>query len=339
MLSFFWILAATTVDPVAAPVRAGWHTVERGEGFEDLEIPIDERLEYSVIIDTFLGDLEVGSVTLTSGSEAYNPGLPLGDRDAAPSRDAASMKATELRVGTIQSVARGSYLGYSLHHELDVRHLPQPWPSTIYRDRQMGSEHRQKELKIGVVDGKLSSTYRSDGHCKGCQNPEHFVESAWIWGKPHHCEKCKRADHRVWDPSVTRAIPPGTVDLLSAVYLARMLVRDGGDSMSFPVLDRKKLWDLTVTRGHTKVIEVPKGKFRCAQVQLKTAIPAGEPNDKAGFAGLFGIRGTIRIWMDAATGVPVLISGELPVPVIKDLDLYIKLKSASGTPAGFATAE
>ena len=344
MSTFLPIVAAAAAflsagDQAASPVRAGWHTVDRGEGFEDLEIPLGERLEYVILVDTVFGEVEVGSVTLTTGTEPYNPGLPPGGRagDRTPARDPA--KAAELRVGTITGVARGSYLGYSVEHVLEVRHLPQPWPSAIYRERMKGSEHRQKELKMGVQDGQPKSSYRSDGHCKGCSSPEHFVESAWIWGKPRHCEKCKRAEHRVWDAPRTRSLPPGTVDLLSAVYLARELVREGGMSAAFPVLERRKLWDLTVTRGGTRLIEVPKGKYRCAQVQLRTAVPAGEARDEDGFTGLFGIRGSIRIFMDAATGVPVLITGELPVPVIEDLDLYIKLKSATGTPAGFVPAD
>ena len=349
-------------DPHGAPADEGSPiTIDRGEGFEPIEIPRGEQLEFEVVIDTLLGDLDVGTVTLSSGTVPYNPGLPLAtdakpeDKspppeakppapDAKPPAPGAKPPAPEAKpspkdarrhVGTIQSVARGSYLGYTLHHELDVRHLPQPWPSAIYRDRQSGSENRQRELKFGVLDGKPTSIYRSDGHCKGCSNPEHFVESAWIWGKPHHCEKCKRAEHRNWEATVTREIPAGTVDLLSAVYLARAFVRDGGPSVTFPVIDKKKLWQLTVTRGGTKVIEVPAGKFRCALVQLQTAVPPGEPPDKDGFAGLFGIRGTIKIWMEASTGVPVMITGELPVPVIKTLDLYVKLASSRGTVPGF----
>ncbi len=120
------------------------------------------------------------------------------------------------------------------------------------------------------------------------------------------------------------------------MYLARELVHQGGTTITFPVLDKKKLWDLTVRRGETKEVEVPAGRFRCAQVSLKTAIPPGEPADKDGFTGLFGIRGGIKIFMDAGTGVPVLITGELPVPVIGKLDLYVRLQSYRGTPEGFA---
>ncbi len=338
---------APTAQPTApnvggVPVREeGWVTVDRGDGFDALRIPREEKLEFEVSVDTFLGDISAGSVTLSSGTEAYNRGLPFsggstaGQGTAPKSADKPGSKSDSGIVGWIRSVAEGSYLGYTLHHELEVRHLPQAWPSAIYTDRQSGSENRQRELKIGLLEGKRTLVYRSDGHCKGCSNPQHFIESAWLWAKPHHCEKCKRAEHRVWDPPETRDIPPGTVDLLTAVYLARELVREGRTSSTFPVLDRMKLWDVTIQRGETKSVEVPSGTFRCSSVQLKTAVPPGEKVDKDGFSGLFGIRGTIKIWMEEKSGVPVLISGELPVPVIKHLVVNVKLAAHHGTPPEF----
>ena len=112
-------------------------------------------------------------------------------------------------------------------------------------------------------------------------------------------------------------------------------MRDGAPSSTFPVLDRMRLWSVTVQRGETKSIEVPSGTFRCSSVQLKTAVPPTETPDKDGFSGLFGIRGTITIWFEEKTGVPVMISGELPVPVIKHLDVNVKLAAHHGTPPEF----
>jgi hypothetical protein len=40
--------------------------------------------------------------------------------------------------------------------------------------------------------------------------------------------------------------------------------------------------------------------------------------------------------MDVETGVPVLISGELPVPVLKTLEVNVKLDRFRGTPPKFA---
>jgi hypothetical protein len=317
-----------------AQIARSFLVVDRGAGLDPIEIPRDEQLDFTVEIDLgILGEPSVGRVTLSSGVEPYRPGLPPG----GPGQPGDKAHFEDPRdVGWIRSLARGSYLGYELHHELEARHLPQAWPSVFYRDTQTGSENRRRELKLGVLDGKSSALFRSDGHCKGCSNPEHFVESAWLWGKPHHCEKCKRAEHRVWDEAESRAVPPGSVDLLTAVYLARSLVRAGRSETTFPVVDKLKLWNLTIRRGPFKVIEVPAGRFRCAQVLLETAVPPGEPVDKKGFQGLFGIEGSIKIWMEATTGVPVLIAGELPVPVIRTLDLNIKLSSYRGTVASFA---
>ena len=313
---------------VVAPPPEPPLLVARGEGVDPLEIPRDEELVFAVEVDVgFLGSADVGTVTLSSGVTAYQPPLPPPGSTAPP--------GPQRHVGWIRSLAEGSYLGYTLHHELSARHLPQTAPSILFHDTQTGSEHRRRELRIGDYDGKRAAVSRSDRHCKGCTNVEHFVESAWLWGKPSHCKKCKRAEHRIWDPSETRPVPAGTVDLLSAVYLARSMIRENRETTSFPVIDKQKLWDLTVRRGETRTIEVPAGRFRCVLVQLQTTLPPGEPKDKDGFSGLFGIRGTIRIWMDAATGVPVMITGELPVPVVKSLELEVKLKSHRGAPPGF----
>ena len=67
-------------------------------------------------------------------------------------------------------------------------------------------------------------------------------------------------------------------------------------------------------------------------------MPAGEPHDSGKFEGMFGIRGTLQIWVEAHTGVPVLIQGELPVPVLGSLDVRVELQQAHGTPAEFAPA-
>ncbi|MBK7874362.1 MAG: DUF3108 domain-containing protein [Planctomycetes bacterium] len=268
-------------------------------------------------------------MTLSSGAEPYIEGLP--------TRGGATKKSGK-EAGWIKSTARGNHLGYELDHQLYVRHLPRPMPRVLLTDTQKGSENRQRRLKLGSQDDKLVAIYEHDGHCKvkGCDQREHFVESKWIWGKPYQCEKCKKMEHRIWKEPMSREIPPGTLDMLSAVYLARTMVREGLDAVTFPLVDKQKLWEVDLKRGkRTKTIEVPAGRFSCTQVQLLTRVPAGEPSDGEGFQGLFGIQGTIQIWVETTTGVPVLISGTLPVPVLGDLDVRVELAKFKGTPAGF----
>ena len=199
-------------------------------------------------------------MVLSSGVERYVSGLP--------SRAASQSKPGELETGWIQSHASGSYAGYHLDHELRARLLPQTWPRVFYTDTQSGSENRRRELKLGVFDGSPTATYRSDGHCKGCQNREHFVESTWMWGKPYHCEKCKIALHRVWKEPLHRGVPAGTVDMLSAVYTARSLVREGGSATTFTLIDKQKLWQVHLARGKRRRISTPAGDFDAQEIKL-----------------------------------------------------------------------
>jgi hypothetical protein len=305
--------------------------IRRGEGLPPIVIPRDEQLFYSVSINLgVLGSLTVGKVVLSSGVEAYVPGLP-------PPGEPPPV-ASGREVGSIHSLASGYYLGYRLVHNLDVRLLPQDWPKLYYRDTQNGTENHRAELKIGQRQGESIATYTGDQHCPGCNNPEHFVKAGFLWQKLEHCHRCKLAEHRVWKGPATRTVPPGSVDLLSAVFLARTMVQDGHSEIVFPVVNEQKLWSLTVKAGKHKRISTPAGEFACVLITLATSVPAGEPYNAKSFAGLFGIRGDIRIWMDAKTGVPVVIQGDLPVPVIGKLEVDVELEKYSGTPAEFAPA-
>ena len=317
----------------ADEARPDWLRIDLPGGTAPIWIPRDEELVYRVRVDLgILGTVTAGQVVLRSGAERYVSGLPPAGSKSAT--------RTGLEVGWIESHASGEAAGYRLDHVLHTRILPQPWPRIFYMSTQKGSDPRRRELKIGVTEGKPSSWYRNDGHCKGCDNPEHFVESNWVWGKPTHCGKCKRAEHRTWRPSKSRAVPEGTVDTLSAVYLARETIRSGDESQRFPMVEKERLWDVEVRAGARRKIEVPAGRFDSRRVELVTRRPPGEEVDEdERFEGMFGIRGKIQIWMEASSGVPVRIDGELPVPVIGDLEVQVELVRYRGTPEGFGPVE
>ena len=81
----------------------------------------------------------------------------------------------------------------------------------------------------------------------------------------------------------------------------------------------------------------PAGTFDAVQIRLD---PAPFPGEKVGekkkrrFEGLFGLRGSIHLWVEKNTGVPVRIQGKLPVGPI-DLGIEVDLQSYEGTPAAF----
>ena len=333
-------IASDTPPVPPAPVASGEPDKEfegeglsilRGEGKLGVWVPKAEHLEFDVLPDLpIVGKVVAGQVVLEARVEAYVPGLPTAG---------ASSDAPRKWMGSVDSLATGSALGYTLHEELKSRLLPQDFPRVFYTDTQTGSENRRKETKLGLLDGKQLDTFRGDGHCKGCNNREHFVDSNWIWGKPSHCDGCKRGEHRVWKPVKQREVPADTLDMLSAVYLARTMVREGRMEESLQLVDELTLWNVQLTQGVHKRIEVPAGKFDCVEVRLKSSVPKGEPAPKGGFEGLFGLKGTIQVWLDARDGVPVQIQGEFPIKFLSTaLDVYVQLKSYRGTPKTFGPA-
>ena len=327
--------ADSPVVPAAQPVAAVAEKQFEGEGlaFQRNEgqlavwVPKAEVLEFDVLVDLpVFGKVTAGQVVLSARVDPYVSGLLVSNQPAAPGEWMAS----------IESVATGSHLGYTLREELKTRLLPQVFPHIYYTDVQTGSENRRKELKLGTQDGKFVESYRNDGHCKGCSNREHFIDSNWLWGKPSHCDGCKRGEHRVWRPAKTRELPAGTLDMLSAVYLARTMVREGRAQQTLTMVDELKLWNVELTQGERKRLEVPAGKFDCVEVRLKSSLPAGEPAPKDGFVGLFGLKGTIQVWLDAHYGVPVQIQGEFPIKLLSStLDVYVQLKAFRGSAKGF----
>jgi hypothetical protein len=315
-----------TPPPVHDPVPGPGLAVARAAGQLPLHIPLDEELRFDVILNVaVIGDTKVGQVTLSAGVEPFLLGLPAPGDELAVDRN----------VGWIKSHAKGSYLTYDLDHEIEMRTLPQEWPQVVFRDTQEGSENRKRELKYGTRDGLTQSEYRSDSHCKGCKRREHYVEGTWPFSDDHHCKKCKRGSHRQWRDPKSRSVPEGTFDMLSAIYYARSMVRAGLTEVTVPLIDREQLWDLTLTRGNQRTIRTPAGKFLCREIRLTTKVPAGEDVDDDEFQGLFGIRGTIRVWLEESTGVPVQVTGIVPAGPL-EIDVRLSLRDYRGTPADFA---
>ena len=273
--------------------------VERGVGEPDLLVPRGEHLGFGVHVALGPIGATVGSVDLDSGVEAYQQGLVL----MVPNPEGKGKETAWLR-----AKAKGSYMWYDMKTVLDSRYLPKVWPSISHMYRQSGSENRRRESLFGVLDGKSQTSYRRDTS-KGAPSGE-----------------------QIWKPAEFRDIPVGSVDMLGAVYLSRTLLLSGQEEIVFPLLDKTTLWELTLRRGDKGIVEVPAGRFDAIEVILDPKPYPGEPDkDKEKFEGLFGIRGSIHLWVDVLTGVPVRITGTIPAgPVEIDVDIFLEV--FEGTP-------
>lgn len=304
----------------------GSFRIDRG-GEESLWIPPGEHLEFEVGVDLgVIGEAAVGDVTMSSGVELFVAALPMPGQTLPAGGEYASW---------VRITARGGHLGYELDHTITTRFLPQEWPSMIYSEVQKGSENRKREVKIGRDVESWKSTYRGNSHCNDCNRREHFIEATLPWNSAYHCKKCKRAEHRLWDTPRERKVPDETIDILGAVYLARSVVRGEMQELALHMLQKDDLWDVKLTRGELRELQVPAGTFSCREVRLGVSQPPGEENNSKKFSGLFGIKGTLQIWLHETTGVPVLIEGDVPLGDFIDLHASIRLKQFRGTPAAF----
>lgn len=291
-------------EAVAPAVQAGPYRFEPGADLPALLIPRSERLVYRAYLDTGIFLAHVGDVTQTCSVVEQVPSV-LATQPAPPAGEAAS----------IQLFASGGYLMYKLESTLETRILPQDWPRLFYTSVSVSSQTRRREILLGKKDGALISSYRGDTK-KGA--PE---------------------GTRIWRPPKERSVPEGTHDMLTAVFQARTLIREELDFLTFPLIDKDRLWNLRLRRGEERRMETTSETFfDVVEVVLEPEPFPGESiGDKAErFEGVFGINGSIHLWVEKKTGVAVRIQGDLPIGNLITLGIDVVLDSFSGTPPLFA---
>lgn len=292
--------AAVTEVADAEPVPM---VVERGEGLASLPVPRDEQLVYQVTVDLGLFEATAGTVTMSSKVEPWQTSLLLaGEEDLGD-------------VGVYKIHAKGKHSWYDLDATIETRILPQEWPRFSYRYTHEGSEKRRREIQLGERGEVYKASYRGD------------------------TKKNAPKGQRVWRERQYREVPRETVDMLSAVYLARRMVESGEEEMTFPLIDKLRLWKMRLKRDKTGNVTTPAGTFECTRLNLVPEVwTEGEEEltekQKEKFEGLFGLKGAIELMVEKDTGIPVRIRGDLPAgPFTFEID--VELKKYSGTPEAF----
>jgi hypothetical protein len=158
----------------------------------------------------------------------------------------------------------------------------------------------------------------------------------WVWQEEAHCVKCKRAEHRVWRDPETMDVPEHAVDMVTAMMVARSMVLDHKSSTKFTLVDKDDLWNVEVSLAGRERRTIEAGTFDAVEVKLVTRKPGVEKHDDE-FEGLFGLHGTISIWMHEASGVPIEVRGTVPAGPF-ELDVAIELAAFHGTPPEFVRA-
>lgn len=291
------IVAAQDASAPPPPFR-----FEPGADVPALLIPRGEELRYRAYLNFALGETNVGKVVQTCTVEELQQPL------------IATSPVALGETACIKLAAEAEYLWMELSSTLEARILPQAWPRLKYNSASTSSQTRKRELWIGSVDGKSLSRYRGDtskGAPKGT---------------------------RIWKPAKEREVPEGSLDMISAVFMTRALMRGEQESLTFPLVDKDRVWQLTLKRGEERKVEVPAGTFEVVEVLLE---PKPYPDEKIDpekveqFEGVFGIQGTIHLWVEKKTGIAVKIEGNIPIKLGMSAEVDVELEAYSGTPAEF----
>lgn len=300
-------------EPVAASKQAQTAPTEpllldQGPDLPKLRIPRSERLVFRARVSAIGIQAEVGTVTITSGVEPYKPSLILPV--PGQSRD------QKAETGWIKAHAEGGNAFYTLDALIETRFLPQDWPRLVYTYDHKGSERRMREILVGERDGQPMASYRgstTNGAPKG---------------------------QIIWHKASLRQIPSEyALDTVGAIYLGRTMVVEGIEELEFQMLNKLKLWNVKISQGERRVIETHAGKFEAVQIELESTYHEDNPpkDDDERFEGLFGIHGTMNVWVEAKTGVPLWVEGVVPLGPI-DIVCDIRLSHYGGTPEGFVPA-
>ncbi len=283
------------------------YLVRAKDGSTLLLLPRDEKLTYRVDVDIAFLEAALGKVTQVSRIEPYEPSVLL--QGTGPSSASSARESAHLSIH-----AKGDYALYSLDSTLETLHLPQTWPSIVHRSSSDGTTKKRREIMIGMRGGAPASSYRRDS------------------------KKGARKGTRIWREADERNVPADTLDMLSAVFAFRTLIRSDQEELVLPLLDKDCLWQLTLKRGDERRIKTAAGTFDAVEMVF---VPAPWPEEdieedsQESFEGLFGMRGSIHVWVEKKTGVTVRIQGELPAGPFT-LGVDVVLDAYEGTPADFA---
>lgn len=294
----------SVTDPVAKPAPA--IALETLSGIEPASLPLGERLVFRATVEWKGAQVLVGHLELGSFHED-----------------------TETTI--LHARGKGDRFGYTIDQQITSRLNRNTGYPSEYTNIQRGSEHHTKKLEF--EKGKILYTRRE--HCRDpeCKDSNHDVaEVDWKgpipWGtRTKHCSDrdCGTASHESWVTKKVHEVDKPYVDLLSSIYVARTAAfPEDGTPMIIPAVNDDHRWLVEVRQMQRRELTVIEGTYDAIELSLTPM--ASDGDEKKRFKGLFGIHGTLRVWIDATSRKPLLIQGTLPVSVL-DLKARIELIS------------
>lgn len=226
----------------------------------------------------------------TSGEKLHYKGyvfgwLPVGDVWFEVKRDSLGEK----EVYRFDARALGRYVVYTLDIRMSSFVDPLTLRSLKFHRRQMGSEKREYEVTYDRE--KLTGTYRKKS------------------GNFHTVEELDAAPWKT-DPPFT--IHKDVNDILFTLYFAREIGDKIGNKKYYYFVEKDYTWKALVEITGERTIDLGRaGKFDALKIAI-TPDYSGQEEKWKKFRGLFGLEGSIEVWVDKKTRIPLIVKGSVP---------------------------
>jgi len=189
--------------------------------------------------------------------------------------------------------ALGRYLIYTLDIRISSFVDAATLRSVEFRRREVGTEKREYCVLFDRKTGE--ATYRR---------------------KTGEFETAQEMSAAPWETRRTFPVGKDVNDILYTLYFARNIGDRVGDKRIYRFVEKDYIWTTTVTIvGEKKVSLGTLGTFDA----LKVAIEPDYSEQKdlgEKFRGLFGVEGSMELWVEKKTRIPLIVQGQVPFAYI-----------------------
>lgn len=185
--------------------------------------------------------------------------------------------------------AYGHYVIYTLDIRLTSIVDAASLRSLRFWRREVGTEKREYEV---VFDRKaMEGTYRR---------------------KKGRFSTVEEMDEAPWEKGSTFPIHDMVNDILFTLYFARDIGDEVGKSEHYWFVEKSYVWKTVVTVSGEKRLDLGRaGEFDALKVTIEPDYSA-QPEKGEKFAGLFGVEGSLEVWVDRKTRIPLIVRGRVP---------------------------
>lgn len=203
----------------------------------------------------------------------------------------------------IDARALGHYIIYTLDIRLQSTIDAGSLRSLYFHRRQVGSEKWEYEV---VFDREARrGTYRR---------------------KKGDFKTVEEMDVAEWDEPKSFPFEGDLNDILYTAYFARDIGDKVGTSRNYYLVEKDYVWKVLVTIVEEKVLDLGKaGKFDAIRLAVQPDYSKDKETEKD-FAGLFGVEGSLILWVDKKTRVPLIVQGRVPFVSVIRPTITVKLQ-------------